>query len=81
MEIVNLYKYPIKNGIRVTPKKPEEGIEYTIEYRLIADEGNGLTRNGSEPVTVIDTDNIEGWEELPAPDLWVIFDPESEKTK
>lgn len=81
MTIINLYKYKITNGWRITPRKPEERIEYIQMFRISADEGNGLTRNGSEPVTVIDTDTFEGWEEVPAPDLWIIFNPESEAIK
>lgn len=74
MKIVEIYKYSSGTSVIISPVKTEDNISREILFRLIADEGYGLTRNGSEPVTVIDTDTVEGWEEVPAPDLWVIFD-------
>ena len=44
MRIVNLYRYEREPGkITTSPVKPNDGIDYTIIYRLIADEGMAIT--------------------------------------
>lgn len=66
MQIITLYKYKrADGGITVSPTKPD--VEYTEMFRLVADEGKVLTK-GEAVTSCIDTDTIEGWEEIDEPD-------------
>ena len=66
MTVINLYRYTREGGgTTVSPNKPEG--EYTEMYRLVADEGKMLT-NGDITTSCVDTDTIEGWEEIAAPE-------------
>ena len=63
-----LYKYKREDGgTTVSPTMPE-GKEYTIGYRLIADEGKALT-NGVIIVPCVDVsaENKSAWVEIDAP--------------
>ena len=54
-----LYRYKdAKGGTIVSPRQPNE--EYQLMYRIIADEGKGIT-NGQIVTTVIDVSSTEGW--------------------
>jgi hypothetical protein len=67
MQIINLYKYTRKDGgTTVSPIKPNT--EYTEMYRLIADDGKVLTKDGENFTTCVDTDTAEGWYEVDAPE-------------
>lgn len=62
MQKITLYKYTRSDGgITVSPVKPD--YEYTILYRLVADEGNILS-NGKEETACIDTENPDEWSEI-----------------
>lgn len=62
MEVKTLYKYTRENGgVTVSPNKPD--CEYTELFRLIADEGMELVKDDIR-TTCIDTDTVEGWEEV-----------------
>lgn len=62
MKVKTLYKYTREDGgVTVSPEKPN--CEYTELYRLIADEGMELVKDDIHTYC-IDTDNIEGWEEV-----------------
>jgi hypothetical protein len=66
MQIINLYKYIRKDGgTTVSPIKPD--CEYTEMFRLVADEGKILVKDDI-CTSCIDTDSIEGWEEIDAPE-------------
>jgi hypothetical protein len=66
MQVINLYKYIRKDGgVTVSPVKPD--CEYTEMFRIVADEGKVLVK-GDIVTTCIDTDFIEGWEEIDAPE-------------
>ena len=66
MEKITLYRYKREGGgVTVTPEKPD--CEYTELYRLIADEGYELVK-GEIHTCCIDTDNVEGWEEVELPE-------------
>ena len=68
MQIVNLYRYEREPGkITTSPAKPDDGIDYSIIYRLIADEGMAIT-DGSSIVECIDTDSSEGWTDCELPE-------------
>ena len=67
MEVVKLYKYQDPNGYVVTPVKRAETDEHG-GYRLIADEGKALTKDGIELYPAIDTDSVEVWYEVDAPE-------------
>lgn len=63
MIIKELYRYEREaSKITVSPEKPE--CDYTVKYRLIADEGKELTKDGENFTTCIDVDNTEGWYEV-----------------
>lgn len=65
MQIKALYKYTrADGGITVSPNKPD--CEYTIKYRLIADEGKVLT-DGETMTSCTDTEDVSKWEEVDEP--------------
>ena len=67
MQIVNLYRYEREpEKITTSPIKPDDGIDYTIIYRLIADEGMAIT-DGTSIVECVDTNSSEGWADCKAP--------------
>jgi hypothetical protein len=67
MQIVNLYRYEREPGkITTSPVKPDDNIDYSIIYRLIADEGMAIT-NGSSIVECVDTNSLEDWADCKAP--------------
>lgn len=67
MQIVKLYRYTRPNGgVTVSPVKPEG--EYTEAYRLVADEGMALTKDGVDLTTCTDADDMEGWYEVEMPE-------------
>lgn len=60
MIVKELYCYEREIGkITVSPEKPD--CDYTIKFRLIAEKGEELTKNGENFTTCIDVDDIEGW--------------------
>ena len=68
MQIVNPYRYERKPGkITTSPVKPDDNVDYSIIYRLIADEGMAIT-NGSSIVECIDTNSLEGWTDCDLPE-------------
>lgn len=61
MQKITLYRYNrADGGVTVSPIRPEG--EYTVLYRLIADEGHTIT-DGVHHVECVDTDHPEAWEE------------------
>ena len=67
MQTINLYKFIREDGgVTVSPVQPE--CEYTPMYRLVADEGKLLTKDGENFTTCTDTDIAEGWHEVDAPE-------------
>ena len=63
MEIVNLYRYERDGGgITVSPIQPE--VDYAVMYRLIADEGKVLTKDGQSFTVCADVEEIDGWREV-----------------
>ena len=68
MQIVNLYRYEREpEKITTSPIKPDDGIDYTIIYRLIADEGMAIT-DGTSIVECVDTNSSEGWIDCDLPE-------------
>lgn len=64
MKIIKLYCYERDGGgVTVSPVEPD--VPYTEMYRLVADDGMELT-NGEITSSCVDTETIEGWEEVPA---------------
>lgn len=62
MEVKTLYRYERKGGgTTVSPVKP--ACEYTELYRLIADEGMELVKDGVH-TDCVDTDTLDGWAEI-----------------
>lgn len=63
MEIKIMYRYMREDGgITVSTEKPN--CEYTETYRLIAEEGLALTKDGIEFCLCIDVDSADGWYEV-----------------
>ena len=68
MQIVNLYRYEREPGkITTSPVKPEDNVDYSVIYRLIADEGMAIT-DGSSIVECVDTNSSEGWADCDLPE-------------
>ena len=67
MEVKTMYRYMRKDGgTTVSTEKPDT--EYTEMFRLIADEGKLLTQDGENMTSCVDTDSVEGWYEVDAPE-------------
>lgn len=67
MQTIILYKYTRPDGgVSVSPVQPEG--EYTAMYRLIADEGMMLTRDGEQLTSCADVESADGWYEVKAPE-------------
>ena len=65
MQIINLYRYTRPDGgVSVSPVKPEG--EYEPMYRLVADEGMALTKDGENLTSCADVESVEGWYEVEA---------------
>ena len=63
MIIKELYRYEREAGkVTVSLEKPD--CDYTVKFRLIADEGKELTKDGENFTTCIDVDSTEGWYEV-----------------
>lgn len=61
MQKITLYRYVrADGGVTVSPVKPDG--EYTVLYRLIADEGHTIT-DGVKHVECVDTEDPEAWDE------------------
>ena len=63
MQIINLYRYTRPDGgVTVSPVRPEG--EYEPMYRLVADEGMALTKDGENLTSCADVESTEGWHEV-----------------
>ena len=63
MQIIDLYRYTRPDGgVTVSPVKPEG--EYEPMYRLVADEGMALTKDGENLTSCADVESVEGWYEV-----------------
>ena len=63
MQIINLYRYTRPDGgVSVSPVRPEG--EYEPMYRLVADEGMALTKDGENLTSCADVESTEGWYEV-----------------
>ena len=68
MNIVDLYRYEREPGkITTSPVKPDDCVDYSIIYRLIADEGMAIT-DGSSIVECVDTNSSEDWTDCDLPE-------------
>lgn len=66
MTKMEIYRYVGSNGVIDSPIKLP--MDYTLRYRLIADEGKEIV-NGDTTATVIDVDasDVDNWSEQDAP--------------
>jgi hypothetical protein len=63
MQIIQLYRYEREGGgVTVSPNEPD--LPYTTLYRLIADEGKVLTKDGQSFTVCADVEDAEGWHEV-----------------
>ena len=63
MKIVNLYRYIRPDGGTTNSINVPDIEDYTIRYRLIADNDKELT-NGFDKTTCVDTDDYNDWYEI-----------------
>lgn len=61
MQIKVLYKYTRPDGGITTAMTPPQG-EYLTVYRLIADDGMFLQKDGGDLFKVIDVEDVSGWQ-------------------
>lgn len=62
MHKITLYRYKrADGGVTVSPVQPDG--EYTVLYRLVAEDGYTLT-DGNTVAGCVDTDNPEAWAEI-----------------
>ena len=67
MQTITLYRYIRPDGgVTTSPIKPDTA-DYSLKYRLIADEGKLLT-DGTTVAGCVDVDSPEGWTETDAPE-------------
>ena len=67
MQTVTLYRYIRPDGgVTTSPIKPDAA-DYSLKYRLIADEGKLLT-DGTTVAGCVDAESPEGWTETDAPE-------------
>lgn len=63
MQTITLYRYTRPDGgVSTSPVKPDAA-DYTIKYRLIADEGMAIT-DGDIITMCVDTDTVNEWTEI-----------------
>ena len=63
MQVIKLYRYVRENGgITVSPVKPN--VEYTEMFRVVADEGMELTRDGEIFTSCVDVKSVDDWYEV-----------------
>lgn len=89
MQVKVLYKYTRPDG-GITHSTTIPSGEYLTLYRLIADEGLWLQKDGGIPIKMIDVEDVTGWvegivEEIPeepesTPELTVLISPRDPKT-
>lgn len=66
MNVKMLYRYTrADGGVSVSPVEPQQ--EYTVLYRVIAEKGMSLARNGQVFGPVVDTEAQDGWSEVETP--------------
>lgn len=63
MVIKNLYKFNTDNGTTFSLALPEDITEYTLMYRLVADEGKILTKDNNKFYSCIDVTQEQYWNE------------------
>lgn len=67
MQTITLYRYTrTDGGVSTSPVKPDT-TEYTVKYRLIADDDKALT-DGTTVAGCVDVDSADGWTEIDAPE-------------
>lgn len=69
MTVKELYCYEREEG-KITHSLEKPDTDYTLLFRLIADEDKQLTKDGENFITCIDVDSLEGWDEVEAPEGW-----------
>ena len=66
MTVKTLYRYArADGGVSVSPVEPQQ--KYTVLYRVIAEKGMSLARNGQVFGPVVDTEVQDGWSEVETP--------------
>lgn len=67
MQMITLYRYARPDGgVSTSPVKPDAA-DYTIKYRLIAEDGKALT-DGATVTGCVDVESPDGWTEIDAPE-------------
>lgn len=63
MQTIILYKYTRADGGTTTSTTMPD-VEYTLMYRIAAEDGYMLTKNGKDLFYCVDVENKEGWYEI-----------------
>ena len=64
MTIKKFYHITTDRGNEVTESEPQ--VPYVVSYQLTPDEGKVLTLNGEPFEGTVETDSLDGWEEIDA---------------
>lgn len=62
MTIKNFYHIITDHGNEVTDVEPK--VPYVVSYQITPDEGKVLTLNGEPFEGTVETDTLDGWEEI-----------------
>ena len=69
MQTITLYRYTrTDGGVTTSPVQPDVG-DFSVKYRLIAEDGKALT-DGATVAGCVDVDSPDRWTEIDAPDDW-----------
>lgn len=66
MTVKELYCFEREES-KITHSLEKPDCEYTLRFRLIADEDKELTKDGENFTTCVDVESTEGWVEVEAP--------------
>lgn len=64
MQIKKFYHIITPNGNEVTEVEPKA--PYVVSYQITPDDGKVLTLNGEPFEGTVETDSLDGWEEMDA---------------
>lgn len=62
MQIKKFYHIITNNGNEVTETEPK--VPYVVSYQITPDEGKVLALNGEPFEGTVETDSLDGWEEM-----------------
>jgi hypothetical protein len=66
MTVKELYCYEREKG-KITHSLEKPDCDYTLRYRLVADKGKELTKDGENFTTCVDVESTDDWVEVEMP--------------